>query len=826
LQGCFGLLGGAEQMRKVFWCVMLALLSSVAWADSSNTIPVTNFTSYNIPKTDLSMRYLGEMFGTVSSILPGHGSQLMGKLFYALNEGILVVAAMWLGYTIFNIFLSAALDGGFNNPQKKSALIFLRLALGFALLVPNPNTGYSGFQDVIMKVVVEGVRLADVTWDYALQYLQNGGSFFVASSKTAMGVTDVDAYMARTNAKSPDSNGGPIENIYMDEVCMALSNDYMTNNTGSDDPNVTASENAPFHIVYNTDGKTIDFPGYGDEPPYVSGSNHCGSVAAYQVRGGSATHRQVLNGLSFSALSQAANDLLPIATRQAYNVTHPNDVPVTESSLDGSAFYQSVIDYTSLIKPLAESAVSGSPNTQVFWKNAADDGWFDAGRYYWNLASSNDEMNAPISYAGYVPSATLFDGGNFPDVLSDHLGAAYGNVFGPQGPKGNTASIFSQAKTLLNNYITAGQATNASGSVTGVATQASGSAVSDPSFSSAAVLLPAVEGGMQMVAQTFFNLEQKTSSGFYDPLYFMLHLGKTCLKAAGHIWASGAEAVGVSAGFAGICSAINPGATVLSSMMSWMQPVMIMSGLGLFVAGFMMTFYAPLYPYVLFMFGAIGWILFVIESMVAAPLVCFGLTHPEGHDFLGRSEQALMLALGVFLRPVLMVIGFLAGLMLTYVSFSIVNYGFSGVLSEIFIADPSSAAAGANVSVMNAAWGVVTGDPSGNTSQGSLFSGYQVVDMLIVVLLLIFYGFIVIEVVNQCFSLIHQLPDMVLRWIGGPAQQDRTEQSAQKLGSQVGGAAKQVGEIGGSAAIHQATAKGSAHADSAGIGIGGARLMS
>ena len=91
-------------------------------------------------------------------------------------------------------------------------------------------------------------------------------------------------------------------------------------------------------------------------------------------------------------------------------------------------------------------------------------------------------------------------------------------------------------------------------------------------------------------------------------------------------------------------------------------------------------------------------------------------------------------------------------------------------------------------------------------AQGDSFTGYEITDFLLIPLLLVFYGFIVVEVVNQCFSLIHILPDMVLRWIGGPVQQDRTEGLAQKVGSSVQGAAKQIGEIGGSSTVNAGAA--------------------
>lgn len=84
-----------EYHERLFWGALLVLLSSAVLADTS----VADFTTMSIPASDLSMRYLGEVFGAVSNVLPGHGGQLMGRLFYMLNCGILIVASLWLSYT-------------------------------------------------------------------------------------------------------------------------------------------------------------------------------------------------------------------------------------------------------------------------------------------------------------------------------------------------------------------------------------------------------------------------------------------------------------------------------------------------------------------------------------------------------------------------------------------------------------------------------------------------------------------------------------------------------------------------------------------------------
>ena len=100
--------------------------------------------------------------------------------------------------------------------------------------------------------------------------------------------------------------------------------------------------------------------------------------------------------------------------------------------------------------------------------------------------------------------------------------------------------------------------------------------------------------------------------------------------------------------------------------------------------GVMLGVYIPLIPFVLFISGSINWLISTIESMVAAPLIAFGLANPEGHQLLGKAEQSLMLLLGIFIRPPAMVIGFLLGIILSDIAMEMFTLGYFNVMSQFF----------------------------------------------------------------------------------------------------------------------------------------------
>jgi len=171
--------------------------------------------------------------------------------------------------------------------------------------------------------------------------------------------------------------------------------------------------------------------------------------------------------------------------------------------------------------------------------------------------------------------------------------------------------------------------------------------------------------------------------------------------------------------------------------------------------GFTTAYYVPMLPYMIFTFGSIAWLMAVIEAMVAAPIVALGVTHPEGHDAFGKGEQAVMILLNVFLRPSMMIIGYIAAIALSYVSVWIINAGFDHAIGFM---QGSTQFASTSATVNTPSAGDITGGYSGWAGVYAYFFSVLV------------YTTLYLTVVTKAFTLISVLPDKVLRWIGGQAE--------------------------------------------------------
>lgn len=275
------------------------------------------------------------------------------------------------------------------------------------------------------------------------------------------------------------------------------------------------------------------------------------------------------------------------------------------------------------------------------------------------------------------------------------------------------------------------------------------------------VILAFLSVPLQGMAQIFRAGVAVIEQPAVNPIIALANMGSQYINFANEMWLLLLE-IAISVSLIPVFGAFIWALIALAGplMMAWMS-VMIS-------VGFMTAYYIPFVPYMIFTFGTIGWLMAVIEAMVAGPIVALGVTHPEGNEALGKGEQALMIILNVFLRPAMMIIGYIAAIALSYVSVWLLNEGFQQAASFI---QGGSASAG-----FSASW---SGSPDNVKHQAKNTSGYSgwagIYGFFFVILT---YTTLYMIVVQRSFSLITMLPDGVLRFIGGQ-RETFGEQTAQ-----------------------------------------------
>ncbi len=254
---------------------------------------------------------------------------------------------------------------------------------------------------------------------------------------------------------------------------------------------------------------------------------------------------------------------------------------------------------------------------------------------------------------------------------------------------------------------------------------------------------------------------------------------------AGAAAMAGASGIGTGLGFLGQAAAttsqilqaqveLSIATTTITTMsnigiqMMWL-PLFIFVMSSLFVAGVQFALVIPFMPYIMFWAGEIAWVIGVLEALVAAPLVMLAFAHPGGGEHLGHAGPAVRFLLGIVFRPVLMVVGLVTGILLTYILIRYSAEGFHIIAASIFSSLPTS-----NIMFM----GVMS------------------------CILLFTYTSFLVMAFTKCFSPIYLIPEKVVQWINGHTEAAGAQESQQfasgvqqtaQQGAQAGGQALQQG---------------------------------
>ncbi|MBA2654538.1 MAG: DotA/TraY family protein [Gammaproteobacteria bacterium] len=691
--------------------------------------------SFTPSYTDLSVNYLGQIFGTVGTVLHGTSGQMLGQLFKVFNIGILVLAGIFLIYTIIMTVLNTAHEGEFMGRKWNSAWIAIRTVFGLGLLVPSSTTGYSAIQVIVMWVVIQGAGFANMAWYSALGYLVQGGQVYTPPATDTSKMVDLVGTVLEMQVCMYDAEKvmkKNQQNLKAAQQSQQASSPN-TNTAAPILPQQNFIQNFKPYFAVKIDGGVansyVRFPGNeyqsdGDQ------DNACGQISFGTVE---VKNADAQADAKASTLKAAIQQIMLDTDSYAKQIVNPSNDQGNSDNFPSqveSAIVGGAADWVNITLPIRAGAPSYTSQMMVDYGQAAvQQGWIMAGRYYFALGNVQRKVTAATSVAvtidqqpaGFPASPDYISFAKSPGPEVTNMGALRG--FSPEVDKPHLASIMGHSGVGI--YVSAARA---------AASQVDQSSKVNLNIGGGGIL-----GFMlEPISSTLHEVLNLLGGSTGDPILILQRIGTLFIALAMIMWLSGtvglfALGVGSSA-----MSSMQPlGYGVEDAILAFV-PTFTAFILIFYVLGATFAYYVPLIPFIIFVFSAVGWLIAVIEAMVAAPLVALGITHPEGHDLLGKSEQAIMLLLSVFLRPVLMVIGLVAGMILSRVVLRFLNSGFFGIVFDI-------------------------GD----------FNLFAFVSILVV------YCMLLVAVVNQSFSLIYVIPDRVMRWLGVSEQSTGAQEALQ-----------------------------------------------
>lgn len=159
----------------------------------------------------------------------------------------------------------------------------------------------------------------------------------------------------------------------------------------------------------------------------------------------------------------------------------------------------------------------------------------------------------------------------------------------------------------------------------------------------------------------------------------------------------------------------------------------------------------PALPYIMLMAAVFGYLVYCIEALVGVNFWFVNHGNPEGHEVFGKGGDGYPILMTLFLRPTLIVVGFVVGI------------GMNWVFGHLI-----------NVTILPAT-NIQNMESDGFLGNLSQFAGVIVI-----------YSGMQLFASYKSFSLTHELPNAILRWMGVADHQDLGEREGKDLAMAIG----------------------------------------
>ena len=647
-------------------------------------------------RSDASTSFLSVIFGGVSqayiNVLGGGRPNFLGDAFRYYNLAIAVVGVVVVTYITVVALMNSAHSG---NPMGKwhSMFLPLRVVVGAGLLIPN-SFGYNLAQVTMMWFILTGVQIADNVWDSVTARLEIEGESAI-SANTGVSADDIISFYTDTVMFAACVGAGA------DSYPGGTNVNSLTCNPGGNDCNYV---------------QTI-------EPTDEAIKAKCGSLRINPAPGGALSptmrHRYAteLTSMVISPIIDNVRIAMNVAATNGTSIS-PGDIYTIATSTWSTVQYGMSIAQSVV---LTQEVMNQLNNQNALFAEDRLVGWIAAGASYYKFIKQKDGTTSANSAEG---------------VRNYIIPPSWENSFS------GTDAYAAMRTQLINNVKSIAGATNQAGATANQKVKLNISRRSNLVMDIVSLgIRPLTEWVAKKILDPnalfgyeadvdILNPDKLRNNLTVEPLKGISKRGSDLTEFIENIFFI---TIAVLAA-ASITAAIIPGLPYILAAIGIIVPVLV----GVLIAivavttlfypvGMIMNIYMPMIPLLIYTFGVIGWLLLCIEALAAGPIVAIGLMHPESNEVLGKAEQGLMLILNLMLRPVLMIIGLCAGIILVRVVLLFFTWSLNTLIATDLL---------------------------------------QIRSVGAVVAMLFVYTYSLSMLIQRAFSLINQVPDKLMRWIG------------------------------------------------------------
>ena len=715
--------------------------------------------------SDVSVGILTKIFGDAIPHLATGGdpsaltpaASVMASMMMFFNSGILTVAGAIISYIAVVGVVNTANDGESFGKNWSSVWTPIRVVTGGAALIPAAS-GYSYIQIVVMSLALWSIGFANGVFKIGVENGIVGGTLSSVSSELGMGSG------AKANPKYPLYD---LRKFGADFLAIAWCERTVTETyaknvaSGTAKPVISISQDGQADSVAmeseNKRGSLFLYKDRNTASNLGGGLAICGSIKLYEYSTPSAIAVVPSGGSAFDAATINSNAKAMMAIRQAalkakktaaskmmsdireWVASWPSELSVADGE---TPTWDSVsADRFNAILNEAQSSMITELNAQInndtvlkkilekYTTDITKDGWAMAGGFYQRMGGLREEMSDIFSESVYTaskPDLSAVPGDTIGDYVKDSYSAIYDTLISKtlNGVSYNSGSLSGDLNSFRGLF-----GTDIKGlSVDSIGNRSSGflsSAVGNLMKGSIDTLV-GTDGHVDMLARikTLGDSLKLADAAIGAVIYDVnLTIDAAQILAAGagsvKVFGTGLDAVPLVDGVRRLFT--DAFATRLAEISSWLGRLAFWFGI-----------FIPTLPYFIFMIAVVGWLLSVLQAMVAAPLWAVMHMTPE-RSFIGGQQQGYLLLLSLFARPALIVIGLFAAMLLAN---PIIEY-----VTIFFFA-------------------VRTANVTSSESLGWFMQFLTFKDWLLM------YAFVITPIVYMVFGLSQSLPDTVLSWIG------------------------------------------------------------
>jgi len=692
--------------------------------------------------TDQSVTMLRSIFGPVIDKLvsgtdPGTveaASSLLGTLFSVFNSGVLVIGSLIVSYVAVMGVINTANDGEAMGRNWSSLWTPVRIVFGGAVLFPT-GSGYSFVQLFALMLSLWGAGLANTIYRAGVDNVLVNPQGIVGATNTPGSYMGLREFARQYVAAS---------------YCARTANaTFSSPVSGTPQVQATSTPDA----VFDQGGRleyVFELRDRNEATNLAGGAPICGTVKVGEY------HAQAADDATAQAMEQVHAQVSEVKKRAVVQMMNAIDQWVntwptrisesTWNTVNSARFNEIVSQYEQQVAADMSSLSNGTGaavNTglNAFVNSLTLDGWASAGGWFQRVGQVRFQLSTIFSESPGSVGAPVLTGLPSSAASAEFISSA------------TMAAEVTRKAESHNDYRTA--------------------EVRPEDVASA---IPSDPQGAVNIGQLKADLDAKTGSWINNIMHKAVDIavagdgsdgtssfcgtaGKIggslnrmkCLGDYFTVTVGAARAMDVSLKTA--VAVLRVGAGVLSSVKGvgtgldldkivtpiwdWVLqvPVPFLAQIvnWLEVLAFYFGVFLPSLPYALFMIVVCGWILAVLQTLLASPLWAVMHMTPD-RTFIGSQRQGYLLLMSLFARPALAVVGLFAGVLVSDPLIDFIAKGFFTMRGAVVT---STGTVGAIAEFSSFVWWIVV------------------------------FGFVLLPVLYMCFGLPQVLPDKVLQWIGG-----------------------------------------------------------